>query len=62
MAHRDQLQILVQRIAALPEDEQSELLQALIDMRANHLGVYELDDDDRAALARSADDMRHGRF
>jgi transcriptional regulator of acetoin/glycerol metabolism len=62
MASKRQLQNLVQRIAALPEDEQAELLQSLVEMRANHLGIYELDDDERAALGRSAEDMRGGRF
>ena len=62
MASKDQLQHLVQRIASLPEDAQAELFQILVEMRANDLGVYELDEDERAALARSAEDMRHGRF
>ena len=62
MASKHPLQNLIQRVAALPEDEQAELLQSLVEMRANDLGVYELDDDERAALARSAEDMRHGRF
>jgi hypothetical protein len=62
MTSKHELQILIQRIAGLPEDAQAELLQSLVEMRANDLGVYELDDDERAALARSAEDMRHGRF
>jgi hypothetical protein len=31
-------------------------------MRAEQLGIYHLDDDEREALARSAEDVRHGRF
>lgn len=32
-------------------------------MRAENLGIYSLDDDDeRAALARSSEDVRLGRF
>jgi len=62
MAAKDQLQTLIQRITALPEDDQAELLRSLVEMSAGNLGIYELDDDERAALARSGEDMRHGRF
>jgi hypothetical protein len=31
-------------------------------MRAEQLGIYHLDDDEREALARSAEDVRRGRF
>ena len=48
---KGQLQILLRRIAALPEDDQAELLQSLVEMRAAHLGIYDVDDDDRAVLA-----------
>jgi hypothetical protein len=48
MASKDQLQILIRRIAALPEDAQAELLRFLVEMRGGHLGIYELDDDERA--------------
>jgi len=46
-----QLPIVLARIAALPEDEQAELLQALVEIRAEHLGVYDVDDDGRIASA-----------
>jgi len=62
MASRHQLQILLQRIAALSEDDLAELLLSLVEMRSEHLGIYELDEDERAALARSGEDMRLGRF
>ncbi len=45
MARTHQLQFLIQRVAALSEDEQIELLQSLVEMRADHLGVYEPDND-----------------
>jgi hypothetical protein len=31
-------------------------------MRAQHLGVYQLDDEERAVLAQSAEDLRLERF
>ncbi len=45
MASKHQFRILIERIAALSEDEQIELLQSLVEMRADHLGVYEPDND-----------------
>jgi hypothetical protein len=55
MASRDQLQILIQRITALPDEMQTELLQSLVEMRAQDLGIYHLDDEERAPLAARQD-------
>lgn len=62
MAKKPSLDELLDEILALPEAAQAELIEALIDMCAQRLGIYQLDDDDRAALARSAEDVRLGRF
>lgn len=35
---------LIRRITALPDDDQAEILRYLIEMRGNHLGIYEVDD------------------
>ena len=45
MASKNPLQLLIQRVTALSEDNQAELLQSLVEMRADYLGVYESDDD-----------------
>lgn len=52
---------LIAAIAELPGDAQEELVQSLVEMRAERLGIYECDEDERAALARSAEDERLGR-
>lgn len=53
---------LIRQAAELPDEAQAELVQSLVEMRSQHLGIYHLDDEERAALARSGEDMRLGRF
>jgi hypothetical protein len=62
MTTEQKVQSLIRQVAALPADAQSEVMQSLIEMHAEQLGVYQVDDDERAALARSAEDVRLGRF
>jgi hypothetical protein len=53
---------LIRQTAELPEEAHVEVVQSLIEMRAQGSGVYQLDDDEREALARSEEDVRLGRF
>jgi hypothetical protein len=46
----------------LPEEAQAEFVESLVEMRLQHRGIYRLDDDEREALARSAEDIRFGRI
>jgi hypothetical protein len=62
MTTQAKVESLIRQAAELPEEAQAELMQSLVEMRAQHLGIYRLDDDDRAALARSGEDVRLGRF
>ncbi len=62
MTTQQKVESLIRQAAELPDEAQAELVQSLADMRAQHLGIYHLDDEERAALARSADDERLGRF
>jgi hypothetical protein len=62
MTTREKVESLFGQVVELPDEAQAELVQSLIDMRAQQLGIYHLDDDDRASLARSAEDIRLGRF
>ena len=62
MTTQEKVESLVRQVVALPEEAQEELVQALVEMRAEQLGIYQLDDDERAALARSGEDVRHGRY
>jgi hypothetical protein len=62
MTADEKVAALIEQITALPDDAQAELVDGLVAMRAEHLGIYHLDDDEREALARSAEDVGQGRF
>ena len=62
MTTQEKIESLIRQTAELPEEAQAEVVQSLVEMRSQHLGIYNLDDDEREALARSAEDERLGRF
>jgi hypothetical protein len=62
MTTQEKVQALIEQAAELPEEAQAELVHSLVEMRSQHLGIYHLDEDERAALARSTEDIRLGRF
>jgi hypothetical protein len=62
MTTAQKVQSLVRQVASLPEEAQAEIMESLIEMRAEQFGVYHVDDEERAALTRSAEDFRLGRF
>jgi hypothetical protein len=62
MTIQEKVQLLFQQAAELPDEAQAELVQSLMEMRSQYPGVYHLDDEERAALARSDEDLRLGRF
>lgn len=62
MTTREKVEALLEQVVALPDYAQAELMNSLLDIRAQQLGIYHLDDDEREALARSAEDVRLGRF
>jgi hypothetical protein len=62
MTTREKVEALVDQVVELPDYAQAELVEVLLDMRAQQSGIYHIDDDEREALARSAEDVRHGRF
>lgn len=57
-----QITTLLERAADWPEEAQSELVQAMLEIEAKYGGVYHVDDEERAALEQSAEDVRLGRF
>ena len=59
---KEQISNLLDRAADWPEEAQSELVQAMLEIEAKYGGVYHVDDEERAALERSAEDVRLGRF
>ena len=62
MTTREKVASLFEQVVELPDYAQAELVESLLDLRAQQLGIYHLDDDEREALARSAEDVRLGRL
>ncbi|MGO8917623.1 MAG: hypothetical protein ACLQJR_17095 [Stellaceae bacterium] len=56
------LKKLMARIETWPEAAQEELMRSAFDIEMRYVGGYTLTEEDRAALERSSDDARHGRF
>jgi hypothetical protein len=56
------LQKYLQRIPAWPKEAQDELVRSMVEIEHRYSERYHVDDDELAALERSADDVRNGRF
>ncbi len=52
----------MERAADWPAEAQAELVEAMLQIEAEYGGVYQVDENERAALERSAEDIRTGRF
>ena len=59
---KEQITILMDRAADWPEEAQAELVQIMLEIESKYGGVYQVDDDERAALERSGEDVRLGHF
>jgi hypothetical protein len=59
---KDQITALMERAADWSEEAQAELVEAMLQIEAKYGGVYQLDEDERTALERSAEDVRLGRL
>ena len=53
---------ILDRVADWPEEAQAELVQAVSDIEAKHLGVYRLSDDERAAVKEGLAQAERGEF
>jgi predicted transcriptional regulator len=56
------LETLIERVSALPEEAQDELLDIVAVIEARQSGVYELSDDERAAVRRGLEAAKRGEF
>jgi predicted transcriptional regulator len=56
------LETLLERVSALPEDAQEELLDHVAVIEARQSGVYKLTDEERTAVRRGLEEMRQGKF
>ena len=56
------LKDMLARAKKWPEEVQEEAVDTLRAIEAGHRGIYKLTEDDKAALKRSAEDVRLRRF
>jgi len=54
------LENLIERVASLPKDAQEEVVRSVLEIEQRHVGVYELDDDERADILQALDEVKHG--
>lgn len=59
---REQLATVLDRVADLPEEAHAELIESVTQIEAKYGSVYRLSEEERAAVRRSFEDIRHGRF
>ncbi len=57
---RESLEILLDRVAALPEEDQDKVIRLIDEIEANRHHVYQLNDEERAAVRRGLAEMRAG--
>ncbi len=56
------LKEIIARAETWPRPVQDEAVEILLSIEQGHIGDYQLTAEDRAALARSAEDVKAGRF
>jgi predicted transcriptional regulator len=59
---KQDLEILLEHVATWPEEAQEELVQSMLDIAKKHLGIYHLNDEERAAVRRGLREMREGKL
>jgi hypothetical protein len=56
------LKKVLDRVSTWPKEAQDELVRSVAEIETRYTGVYHVNDEERAALHRSAEDVRKGRF
>ena len=59
---KEQIKLVLDRVLTWPPEAQEEAVASLQTIEEEFLGSHELSSEDREALERSAEDVRHGRF
>ncbi|GLH78030.1 hypothetical protein SSBR45G_29380 [Bradyrhizobium sp. SSBR45G] len=55
---REALEMLLERVAAWPDQAQAEFVRSLEDIETRHIGPYRLSNDERQAVQRGLREMR----
>jgi len=56
------LKDIIERVETWPKEAQEDAVESLLAIEQELVEPYELTDEDRAAIERSLDDLRHGRL
>ena len=56
------LRNLLERVQKWPQQARDELVRSITEIEPRYGNVYRVNDDERAALERSAQDVRKGRY
>jgi hypothetical protein len=56
------LKEILDRVSSWPKDAQDKLVRSVAEIETRYRELYHVNSDERAALERSADDVRKGRF
>lgn len=59
---RDDIELLLEQVATWPEAAQDEFLTSLNQIEAKYVGVYQLSDEERAAVRKGLAEMRAGQL
>lgn len=59
---RESLEILLDRVAAWPEEDQEKIVRFIDEIESKRQGVYRLSDEERAAVRRGLVEMRDGQL
>jgi hypothetical protein len=59
---KEQIKLMLDRILTWSPEAQEEAVATLQTIEEEFMGSHELSSEDREALERSAEDVRHGRF
>ena len=54
------LENLLDRLAQLPKEAQDEILRKVAEIELRHIGVYRLDDDERADILEALEEVQRG--
>jgi hypothetical protein len=54
------LENLIDRVAALPKEAQEEVVRSVLEIEQRHMGVYQLDDEERADILAALEEVKRG--
>ena len=54
------LENLIDRVAALPKEAQGEVVRSVLEIEQRHMGVYQLDDEERADILAALEEVKRG--